>query len=148
MTDTQTDGTNGQLQRPTGPIGARCGVDVQSIDAFRQLDPVVFERIKQRSFSAAEQAYCESTGDPAQHFAARWAVKEAVRKVISEPLAFSEIPVDRSDDRPTLTITDSLGAALTDAVGTDRWTVDISMSHDRAADAAMAQVMVVGDSNG
>src|SRR5919108_398119 len=59
----------------------RVGVDVIEIERVRQ----ALERyagFAARCFTEAERAYCDGRGNPAQHYAARFAAKEAVGKAL------------------------------------------------------------------
>lgn len=59
-------------------------------------------RLKDRVFRAAEQAYCEGKAFPAEHYAARFAVKEAVAKAfgtgVGPETAFRDIEVVRAGE--------------------------------------------------
>lgn len=137
-------GNDGDLTE-VGSIGTvRSGVDVQSIRRFRDLDADVRRAIRERVFTESERRYCESTGDPDQHYAARWAAKEAFRKAIDGPIAFGDVAVERSDAGSRLSLSDHASARLGETLGTDEWVADVSLSHDRTADAAIAQLVVVG----
>jgi holo-[acyl-carrier protein] synthase len=52
-------------------------------------------RFEQRVFTEAERAYCQARPEPAQHFAARFAAKEALLKALAVPsgLSWHEIEV-------------------------------------------------------
>ena len=59
----------------------RVGVDMIEIGRIRE----ALERysgFRDRCFTAAEQAYCDARKNPAQHYAARFAGKEAVGKAL------------------------------------------------------------------
>ncbi len=59
----------------------RVGVDMIEIGRIRD----ALERysgFRDRCFTAAEQAYCDARKNPAQHYAARFAGKEAVGKAL------------------------------------------------------------------
>ena len=59
----------------------RVGVDLIEIERVRRaLDKR--PRFAERVFTEAERAYCFSRANPAQHFAARFAGKEAVGKAL------------------------------------------------------------------
>ena len=58
------------------------GVDIVTISRFN--DPALQKQsFLDRCFTPAEQTYCLSKIDPAPHFAARFAAKEAVIKALS-----------------------------------------------------------------
>lgn len=123
----------------------RVGVDVQSIARFRQMDSDVKQGLKERVFTAEERAYCERTRYPAQRYAGRWAVKEAFVKLLESPasVSFDSIAVKRDGARPWLEIEGSAVRALETEfeTSTDRVAFDVSLSHDREADTAIAQVI-------
>jgi phosphopantetheine--protein transferase-like protein len=57
-----------------------CGIDIQDISVFPETDDYWTEPFYQENFTGEEIAYCATTGFPRQHFAARWCIKEALRK--------------------------------------------------------------------
>ena len=64
----------------------RVGIDMIEIGRIRE----ALERytgFRDRCFTAAEQAYCDARKNPAQHYAARFAGKEAVGKALGLPFA-------------------------------------------------------------
>lgn len=126
----------------------RTGVDVQSISRFDAFDAQVADRIRRRVFTAAERDYCDSARDPAQHYAARWAAKEAFVKVVGgmDGFAYADLDVVRGDDGPSFDLAGDADAALRRAVAADqgRVSLDLSLSHDRASDAAVASVVAHG----
>jgi holo-[acyl-carrier protein] synthase len=66
----------------------RVGVDLIEIERVRR----ALERYSgfaARCFTEAERAYCESRGNPAQHYAARFAGKEAVGKALGCGVRFT-----------------------------------------------------------
>jgi len=131
-----------------GQSRLRTGVDVQSIEAFRELEPAVFEGIKTRSFTEAERRYCDGTAHPHQHYAGRWAAKEAFRKVVGQSVPLQSVAVERTDGPPALSLGPRAESALSAQFGTDRWHLDVSLSHDRRADAAVAHLVGTGGSHG
>jgi holo-[acyl-carrier protein] synthase len=63
------------------PEGLRHGIDLVDIAEFRE----VFGRhdaFAERVFTAGEREYCRARADPAMHFAARFAAKEALLKAL------------------------------------------------------------------
>ena len=67
----------------------RIGTDIVEIQRFRNLDPdsAFFKRV----FTENEREYCDTFPDPAPHYAATFAGKEAVVKAIS---SFCKLPMD------------------------------------------------------
>jgi holo-[acyl-carrier protein] synthase len=68
------------------PGGFRCGVDVESVDHLPEADDYWEHDFYKTSFTAGEIAYCATQPNPREHFAARWAAKEAVKKLGPEYL--------------------------------------------------------------
>lgn len=58
------------------------GVDIVEIDRIKRLLDRYGERFLARTYSDAERAYCAARPLPEQHFAARFAAKEAFVKAI------------------------------------------------------------------
>jgi holo-[acyl-carrier protein] synthase len=58
------------------------GVDIVEIVRFRKILERSKERFLKRVFTSEEQAYCLAYHDPTQHFAVRFAAKEAVFKAL------------------------------------------------------------------
>lgn len=73
------------------------GIDIVEIERIRGSLEDFGEKFIQRLFTAEEQVYCESHRQPALHYAARFAAKEAVSKAlgtgIGKEVAFTEIEV-------------------------------------------------------
>jgi len=56
------------------------GLDIIEIDRIKNSIKKYSPKFEQKIFTSTEIDYCQSQGDPAKHFAARFAVKEAVSK--------------------------------------------------------------------
>lgn len=71
------------------------GIDVVEIG---RLEAVMLRhpRLEARCFTDGEREYCRRQRRPGQHFAARFAAKEAVAKALGVPLRWREIEVVRS----------------------------------------------------
>ena len=74
------DGAGGRLPGEGGP-GPPTGFDLVDVARFREA-LAARPRLVERLFTAAERAYCEAKPDPAPHYAARFAAKEAVAKLL------------------------------------------------------------------
>jgi len=79
------------------------GVDIVAVDDLRKR----MERtpgLEDRVFDPSEAAFCRSMADPWQHFAARFAAKEAVMKALgtgwAQGVDFRDIVVVRDADGP------------------------------------------------
>ena len=60
------------------------GVDLVEIKRFRKMPYKSNQSFYQKIFTAKEIKYCLSKADPYQHFAARFAAKEAVLKTLNQ----------------------------------------------------------------
>lgn len=58
------------------------GVDIIEIDRIAKIIETYGDQFLRKVFSETEIAYCNSKAKPAQHFAARFAAKEAVTKAL------------------------------------------------------------------
>jgi holo-[acyl-carrier protein] synthase len=76
------------------------GIDIVEIDRIAKT--VRNPRFLKRVFTAQEVAYCRSRKNSAQHFAVRFAAKEAVWKAVGEPkLLHRDIQVrNRANGKP------------------------------------------------
>jgi holo-[acyl-carrier protein] synthase len=114
------------------------GTDLIEIERIR--DALERPGFRDRCFTAAEQAYCDSRRNPAQHYAARFAGKEAVGKAlgfgIARAFAWKDVEID-GRPKPSVRISGRL-ARWADHVGAGR--IDLSMTHSRVTAAAVCVV--------
>lgn len=83
------------------------GIDVVEIREFECLPLTRYSRFYSRCFSEREIAYCQSQAHPAEHFAVRFAAKEAAVKALAaiSRLAYWQIEVERrADGRPEIAL--------------------------------------------
>ena len=113
------------------------GVDVIEIERIRR----ALERypaFRERCFTEAERAYCDSRPNPAQHYAARFAGKEAVGKAlgfgVARAFAWREIEIV-GRPKPAVHLSGRL-AERAAALGVG--SVDLSMTHSRELAQAVA----------
>lgn len=123
-----------------------------SIDRVRTLVADGPDGFVDRVFTAEEREYCDGTRYPAEHYAARWCVKEAVRKLTDSPgeVALRDVATRRTaTGAPRLVVSDTAERALTETLGTspsgDGVDTTISLTHDRESDTAAAIVVVAVD---
>lgn len=130
-----------------GPV-VLTGADVQSIRRFRDQSEPVGEGVRERVFSDAEREYCESTNYPAQHYAARWAAKEAFIKLLSSEstVQYWDVAVEKAGPKPVYSLPAETTNTLCERCGVADYesvSLDLSLSHDRDADVALAYTIAM-----
>ena len=109
------------------------GLDIIEVDRIKNSIDKFSPKFEQRVFTSSEISYCKSQGDPAKHFAARFAVKEAVSKClgtgITGALGFQDMEISNKDTgQPVLKMTGK-GKELFQKLKLK--SIHISISHDR-----------------
>ncbi len=117
----------------------RVGVDLIEIERVRRaLDR--YPGFRERCFTAAEQAYCDSRRNPAESYAGRFAGKEAVGKAlgfgVARAFAWREIEI-AGRPKPSVRLSGRL-AEWAERIGAG--TIDLSMTHSRELAAAICVV--------
>jgi holo-[acyl-carrier protein] synthase len=112
------------------------GVDLIEIARVRRaLDR--YPNFRERCFTAEEQRYCDSRPNPAQHYAARFAGKEAVGKAIgfgvARAFAWRDIEI-AGRPKPSVRLSGRV-AEWAERVGAHH--LDLSMTHSRELSAAV-----------
>ena len=115
----------------------RVGLDLIEIARIRR----ALERypgFRDRCFTAAEQAYCESRPNPAQSYAGRFAGKEAVGKALGIGVRFTwkEIEIV-GRPKPSVRLS---GRTAAFAERVRAGAIDLSMTHSREIAAAICVV--------
>jgi holo-[acyl-carrier protein] synthase len=108
------------------------GIDIVEINRIKNSLKKYSPKFEQRIFTSTEIDYCQSKGDPAKHFAARFAVKEAVSKCmgtgIRGSLGFKDMEViNEKTGKPILVMTGK-GKELFEKLKLK--SIHISISHD------------------
>jgi holo-[acyl-carrier protein] synthase len=113
------------------------GTDLIEIERIRR----ALERypsFRERCFTEAERAYCDSKPNPPQHYAARFAGKEAIGKAlgfgVARAFAWQEVEID-GRPKPAVTLSGRM-QAWAKSLGADA--IDLSMSHSRELATAVA----------
>jgi holo-[acyl-carrier protein] synthase len=119
----------------TAATDLRLGVDLIEIERIRRaLDR--HPGFRERCFTDAERAYCDSKPNPPQHYAARFAGKEAVGKAIGVGVHFTWREIEIAG-RPKPGVRLSGRTAVAAArIGAAR--IELSMTHSRELAAAIA----------
>lgn len=111
------------------------GVDVMEIDRFAA-SLARRPRLAERCFTPAEAAYCASRAHPPQHFAARFAAKEAVGKALGIGMTrWREVEVVRGRGAPTIVLHGRYARRAAD-LGVAR--IHVSLTHGRDSAIAFA----------
>lgn len=117
------------------------GIDIQSIARFEKSAEEHGEAFLNRIFTPHERGYCEPKRMKYEHYAVRFAAKEAVMKALGvnaeNPISFQDIEVDNeASGRPFLRISEEVRKKFSLS---ERVKFDISLSHER--EYAVASVL-------
>lgn len=118
------------------------GVDLTPVSRMQKAFDTHPDRLEARLFTDAERAYCRTKAHAAQHFAARFAAKEALLKALHVPegLRWHELEVvNDGDGAPAFKLSGNAAAAALE-LGVRK--LHLSITH--ADDAAMAFVVAEG----
>src|SRR5216117_1849513 len=115
----------------------RVGTDLIEIARIRR-SLERYAGFRDRCFTPAEQAYCDSRANPAQSYAGRFAGKEAVGKAlgfgVARAFAWKEIEIV-GRPKPSVKLSGRL-AALAERAGVEG--IDLWMTHSRELAQAVA----------
>jgi holo-[acyl-carrier protein] synthase len=115
----------------------RVGVDLIEIARVRRA-LARYDDFRSRCFTDAERAYCDSRPNPAQHYAARFAGKEAVGKAlgfgVAVHFAWREVEI-AGRPKPSVRLSGRL-AERAARLGVGE--VELSMTHSKELAAAVA----------
>ena len=124
------------------------GLDLADIDRIARLLGRHPERARRRLFTEGERSYCDRRGEPARHFAARFAAKEAAYKALAgteeaRHIHWQDIEVTNStlDGRPTLRFH---GAAAKRAAELGVSVIHVTLTHSDHVAAAVVVLESAG----
>lgn len=116
------------------------GTDLVEIDRIERALGRHGERFRDKVFTPAEKAYCESMRAPAKYYAARFAAKEAVSKAfgtgIGEELDWVSIGVEHNPQGAPQIVLDEKGRKFLAQRGGTR--IHISLTHTETHAQAFA----------
>ncbi len=122
------------------------GIDLVETDRMRETLERWGDRFKNRVFHPSEQAYCNSKADPTSHYAARFAVKEAVTKAIGTGIGphigWLDIEVMRNAATGAPSV--RFGPAVAQMVA-DRNIRDVLISLSHTHNYAVAHALLIGN---
>ncbi len=117
----------------------KVGLDLIEIGRIEQA-LARYPRFRERCFTETERAYCDSRPNPAQHYAARFAGKEAVGKAlgfgVARAFAWRDVEI-AGRPKPGVRLS---GRAQAWAERVGAGAIDLSMSHSRELATAVAVV--------
>jgi holo-[acyl-carrier protein] synthase len=120
-------------------MSVHVGTDLIEIERIRRA-LARYASFRERCFTEAERAYCDSRPNPAQSYAGRFAGKEAVGKAlgfgVARAFAWREVEIV-GRPKPAVHLSGRL-AERANALGID--SVDLSMTHSRELAQAVAVV--------
>jgi holo-[acyl-carrier protein] synthase len=107
------------------------GVDIVEIDRLRKIIEKQNDRFLLRVFTSEERRFCTMHRDPAPHFAARFAAKEAAFKALgtgwAKGVTWLDVEVQREgQDPPKMTL---YGEALKISLSQGMQKIHLSLSH-------------------
>ena len=118
----------------------KVGTDLIEIERIRRALSRHEQRFRERCFTEAERAYCDSRPNPPQSYAGRFAGKEAVGKAlgfgVARAFAWKDIEIV-GRPKPSVHLTGRV-AAWAEHVGAGA--IDLSMTHSRELAQAVAIV--------
>ena len=116
----------------------RIGIDLIEIDRIEQ----ALERhpgFRARCFTETERSYCDSRARPAQHYAARFAGKEAVGKALGSGVRFTWREIEIAGrPKPGVRLSGTT-RAWAERIGAGA--IDLSLTHSRGLAAAVCVVL-------
>jgi holo-[acyl-carrier protein] synthase len=117
----------------------RVGIDLIEIARVRRALERHGDGFRERCFTESERAYCDSRPNPAQHYAGRFAAKEAVGKALGSGVYFTwrEIEI-RGRPKPGVHLSGRT-ALFAERVGAGQ--IELSMTHSLELAAAVAVVV-------
>jgi holo-[acyl-carrier protein] synthase len=117
----------------------RVGIDLIEIARVRRALERHGDGFRERCFTESERAYCDSKPNPAQHYAGRFAAKEAVGKALGSGVYFTwrEIEI-RGRPKPGVHLSGRT-ALYAERVGAGQ--IELSMTHSQELAAAVALVV-------
>ena len=80
------------------------GIDVINIERFRKKEYTKNKKFYQKIFTNSEIKYCLGFKNSSEHFAGKFAIKEAVKKSIKEKIPFNKILTIHKNSKPRIVL--------------------------------------------
>ena len=126
------------------------GIDLTPVDRIARLLGRYAGRFEEKVFTPGERAYCRGRGSVAEHFAARFAAKEATLKALGVPsgLSWHELEVvSGAGGKPELVLHGAAARAMA-ALGVVRLHLSLTHAGGQAAAVVIAEGQGPGGSGG
>ena len=76
------------------------GIDIVNIERFKKKEYTKNKKFYQKIFTNSEIKYCLEFKNSSEHFAGKFAIKEAVKKSIKEKIPFNKIITMHKNSKP------------------------------------------------
>ena len=106
------------------------GIDIINIERFKKKEYAKNKKFYEKIFTSSEIKYCLRFKNSSEHFAGKFAIKEAVRKAIKEKISFNKILTMHKNSKPRIVLKIKLNYEFL-----------VSVSHE--ADMAVAIVIAL-----
>ena len=80
------------------------GIDIVNVNRFRKIPYSSHKKFYKKIFTQSEIKYCLKFRNPYTHFAGKFAIKEAVKKSISNKITMLNIKTGHSKSKPLVSI--------------------------------------------
>ncbi len=119
------------------------GIDAVEVARIGRLLDERGERFGERCFTGAERAYADSSRRRIEHYAARFAAKEAVMKALgtgwAQGVGWTDIEVTRDDaGRPGVRL-HGVAAEIAGRLGITRWSISLTHTGTVAVASVIAE---------
>ena len=118
------------------------GIDLAEVSRIRALLEKSGDRFKHRVFTEGEINYCDGKADPALHFAARFAAKEAASKALgtgfSEGIGWQDIETTNSGNGAPSIVLHGAAAKRAETMGVAAMMVTLTHTAGMAAASVVA----------
>jgi len=118
------------------------GIDAVEVERIRAMLERYGNRFISKVFQPEEAAYCMSQAEPAQHFAARYAAREAVAKALGTGLAgisLREIAVIRDANGAPKVYLSGAAERMASSMGVKRIWLSLTHTHTLAIAVAVLE---------
>ena len=78
------------------------GIDIINIERFKKKEYAKNKKFYEKIFTSSEIKYCLRFKNRSEHFAGKFAIKEAVRKAIKEKISFNKILTTHRNSKPRI----------------------------------------------